>query len=396
MKKLSILFLSILLILGFSIGIHAWAEEDMGTGEVEEIGEITIDEDITAEDLGVAEPKILPDNPFYFVKNFWRKVRTKLTFNPIKKAELQFKIANERLIEAKKLANKTANEKILQKAMDKYQEEMGIVKNRIEAFKEKAVDNPRIDKFLDNFTDKTFKQQKLMDRLEKQLSDKPELLEKIRSNKERALEHFGEIINKLEEKDKIQERIEKNLEKTEGSKFKNFKNLEVLIRLEEKIPEQAREAIKQAQENALQRLHENLEQMSQEDQARFGDYLDKIGGDQGVQLKVLEGLKAKNPTPILRQKIEQNRIQVQERAENIKQDTIQLQQRIKERAKEQTQEQPQEQNREQIREQACVTVWDPVCGDDGKTYSNTCFAKSAGAEVSHKGRCETTRTKKGM
>ena len=368
MKK--ILFLiSIFIISGLLIGFNGLAQEGVDVVvEEPELEEVTVDEDITAEDLEISEPKVLPDNPWYFIKNFWRGVRTTFTFNQVKKAELRLRFANERLIEAKKLAEKTDREEFVGRAVEKYQKEMEKIKVRVEKFEEKAADNPKIDRFLDNFTDKTMKQQRLMDRLEKNLSDKPEVLEKIRTNKERVLEHFGEVMNKLEEKDKIPERLEKNMEKIEGSKYKNFKNLEVLMRLEEKVPEQAKEAIQQAQENALKRLHGNLELMAPGDQEKFGDYLDKIGGDQSVQLKVLERLKAESPTPVLRQKIEQNRIQVQERVQNIEKDTIQL--------------------KEQVREQACIALWDPVCGKNGKTYSNTCFAKLAGVEIAYKGRCE--------
>ncbi len=53
--------------------------------------------------------------------------------------------------------------------------------------------------------------------------DKPEVLERIRDTKEKTLEHFGEVMERLEEKDKIPARLEKNMEKIEGSKYKNFK-----------------------------------------------------------------------------------------------------------------------------------------------------------------------------
>lgn len=318
--RTKILFLiSLFVISGLFLAISVLAQETE-TGdveEVEEIEEVLADEDITAEDLEVSDPKLLPDSPFYFVKDFWRKVRTKLTFNSVKKAELQLRIANERLIEAKKLAEKNANEQILQKAMGKYQGEIEIVRNRIEAFKEKAADNPKIDEFLDEFTDKTIKQQRLMTRLEKQLVDKPEVLEKIRQNRERIMERLGEVVNQLEDKDKIPERLEKNLENIEGSKYKNFKNLEVLLELEEKAPEQAKEAIQKAQENALKRLHENLEQMSLEDQERFKDYLDEVSGDQTTHLEILERLNERELLPALKEKIEQNRERVQERVKNI-------------------------------------------------------------------------------
>ena len=36
----------------------------------------------------------------------------------------------------------------------------------------------------------------------------------------------------------------------------------------------------------------------------------------------------------------------------------------------------------------CTADWNPVCGDNGKTYSNACWAKVAGVDIEYKGACK--------
>jgi hypothetical protein len=97
MDSLKVLLLSLTMI--FAFGLVAIAQEV--SPEVTEA--VNLDETIEAEDLEISEPNILPDSPFYFLKNWGRSIQSFFAFNPVSKAELRLRFANDKLIEAKKL-----------------------------------------------------------------------------------------------------------------------------------------------------------------------------------------------------------------------------------------------------------------------------------------------------
>jgi len=281
MKILNSLIISFCLL--FAFGIVLAQETENGAQAV------ALDENVTAGDLGIQEPTVLPDSPFYFFKNLGRAIQSVITLDPVKKAALREKFANEKLIELKKMAEKTQDPEILKKATENFQKEVENVKNAVEKIKEKADGNNEVGKFLDKFIQQQTLQQRILEKLEAKVATTT--MERIREAREQHLEKFGEVMTKLEDKNKLQERLEKNLDEVKGSQFKDFKNLETLKALEEKVPEAAKEAIQRAQENALKRLQGDVEKMSPEDQTKFQDYIEKIGGVKERQMEILDSLK---------------------------------------------------------------------------------------------------------
>lgn len=260
--------------------------------EQEKPEEVKIDEEVKAEDLDIKEaPKILPDSPLYGFKKLGRKISLTFTFDPAKKVEKQLDYANKKLIEAKALIEKEGAENAgdaIEKVAEDFQKDMEKIADKAEKLKELKKDQaPKIEKFIEKLTDHQFKQQKILEKIEEKASDKAFI--KIKEAKEKALEYFGETIATTEENpEKIKENIENVMEKQKGSEFKNFKNLEVLKGLEEKVPEQAREAIKQAQSNALKRLRDSF---TEEKSKRFKEYVFHASGDMTRRLEVLDDFR---------------------------------------------------------------------------------------------------------
>ena len=250
-----------------------------------EPAEVIQDEEITAENLDVGDPSVLPDNPFYFAKEWWQKANVKLfTINKAKKAEKQLKYANQRLLEAKKLAEK-GDEEALNEALEKYDKDLEYISEKISEVGDK---DSRFKNVVKNFTKNQFQHQGFFDRLSKKGGDLPEeAKERIREHQEEALGTLSDVLSQID-KEEIEGDLEDILTEIKGSDFKGFKNLEVLKRVEEKVPEEALPAIRQAQQNALNRLKNTLSEMDPDDKEKLSEYIKNISGDENIHFDILE------------------------------------------------------------------------------------------------------------
>lgn len=218
MSKTSFSFLLVIaILLVFSFASFALAHEDEVPHEEsnEATSTIALEDEITFEDLGVVRTGLLPTNPFYFVKEWERKVRLFVAANPIKRAGLELKFTNEKAAELKKVAeNNPENKEALERAIDNYNRGVDRLQVRLGALQETS-NNPNIDELLERLTDRTAKHQQLFE----ELKEKNQVAgDKLGKSQDKINEAMTQVFNKLDKTEKLQERLEKVLKKEKEEK----------------------------------------------------------------------------------------------------------------------------------------------------------------------------------
>jgi len=222
-------------------------------------------EEITAEDLGLTEePTVLPTSPVgYFFKNIGRSLQTAFTFNSVKKAELQLKQANERILEAKIVAEREGDnaktQEVVAKALEKIESLKDKVSQRIEKIQEN--DSQSADRLLDLVTDREVKHQQLIDNITVKMENLSEERKvRIEEVKERTLEKYSNLLERVDvDGEKIRERLEKVLDRNQD-KIDNLKAIPVLERLTDKIQSaDIKESLTEAKVNITDRVIEFIQ-----------------------------------------------------------------------------------------------------------------------------------------
>jgi len=128
MRKIFLLVLLLVLVVGvFSLAKTVWAQKEATPAAEEEI----------------YTPRLLPDNPFYFLKGMKEGIELFLARAPERQAEKLAEIATRRIAEAKVMTKKGKPE-FVDKLMVRYQEHLERAMERVAEAKEKGRDVERV------------------------------------------------------------------------------------------------------------------------------------------------------------------------------------------------------------------------------------------------------------
>lgn len=274
-------------------GLILWGE--ILAQEEAESEEVKIDTEIEAEDLGVKEARVLPGSFFYGFKNFFREAQETFTRDPVKKAEAQLRHANEKMVEVKQLMEKDNSEKSAEIAAGVIS---GINKNferivqQSDKLKQaKAKDSQRVEKFLDKIADQSLKQQVVLQRLQERVPEK--VFAKIEQSRQEHLEKFGQVMTKVSENpEELAQRLPRIIENRRGSDFKELKAVEILRDLEDKVPEEAKEALRQAQVTLSQKFEQRFAAISPEvRKEKLQNYVESLPGNAVRQFEAFDRMR---------------------------------------------------------------------------------------------------------
>lgn len=288
MKKIFIV--AAFLVFGLAVGCQvALAQEPTPTAET-----IIKEEAVTVQDLGVEEPTLLPSSPFYFLKNLRRGVQKVFTFSPVKKAELELKIADEKIAEAKKLAQISPEKtRALERAMENYRVSQEALRVRLEGLKETS-QNPNVDKLLEKLADRTVKHEKIFAELEEKFETQKGLKEKVDAAKERAEETIASASTK-DDPDRFAKKLEKALVEVRGGDLKHVRSLEILDRIQDKSNEKLKEKLADIRNEFSTRLKEDLEEFVKKHKEKAPELIEEtlkaLPGERDRRLVIIEEIR---------------------------------------------------------------------------------------------------------
>lgn len=270
--------------------------------ELEVPDEVIEDSTVTAEDLGVRDQNLLPDSPFYPIKEAWREVKHAFTFSDVGDAKLDLRYASEKLIEAQKLAedeNKTEEEKTadLTEAVENYEKELSDFSAELDEIAQDPGSEEELADLQEEAVETHIDQITLLDSLEDEVSEV--VFVELEDAKEQASEGIAKVLAEIGDNEElIRDAIASAATRDKGSKLRALKALEVLKAVEQKVPDEAKGAIEQAQDSIMRHFESQLSTIPEELRLqKLEAYMKHMPGDETRRLAMLDDMKFRAELP---------------------------------------------------------------------------------------------------
>jgi len=158
-------------------------------------------------------PQIMPDSPFYKIKIWYEKVITFLSFGDTKKAERYAELAERRLYEAEKMAEK-GKEKLTQKLLNEYEKYLDKALEKADELKQQAVEGAKqkardkANQTLQKVSESTLKNQDILLRVYQLVPDQAkEAIERVMELTKAGYERAAEAVSGIK-KEELQQKAE--------------------------------------------------------------------------------------------------------------------------------------------------------------------------------------------
>ncbi len=158
-------------------------------------------------------PKIMPDSSFYFLKVWYEKIITFLSFGDLRKAERYSKLAERRLYEAKKMAEKGKGE-LTKQLLKEYEKVLNNAFKRAEKLKKEAEEKAkqelkeRANQVLEKVSESTLENQKVLLKIYELVPDEAkQTIEKVIEITKIGYERAVDAVSGIK-KEELKQRIE--------------------------------------------------------------------------------------------------------------------------------------------------------------------------------------------
>lgn len=265
-----------------SVELRLVDDETSGDDLIEEEEEEAADE--VSEEAGDYEPESAPGKVRLFFRNIGQGLKIALATDPIEKAELRLRHANEKLVNAQLMLAEGEPDRAA-KELERYNRNMDKASTALERAVEKESDGAKqlVERVLSN----QLNHQVLLGVFERAAGDKASNVDKIRQNISAGVGRAVELMDKDDATAVLTHELTKH-----GNPLSVVRALEVLAGVAAKAPDAAAGVIEDVRERLADKFSSQYRALPVQNQRMVVEYMEKTVAPEADKLKAIESIKA--------------------------------------------------------------------------------------------------------